>query len=190
LYTTSLTLFAKLRDPTDAAAWDRFVDLYLPLLFFWARKLPIRGADPADFVQDIFIKLKRELPTFTYDRTKGTFRSWLRTLCVNHWRDYQRKRASHLAQADDSQLAGLAMEDDALEVFRDQDYFAFLAREAFKVLASEFDPITRAAFIEVVMKARSVNEVAQELGVTPNAISMRKFRVVRRLRQELAEFLE
>jgi DNA-directed RNA polymerase specialized sigma24 family protein len=42
----------------------------------------------------------------------------------------------------------------------------------------------------VVLKDRPVHEVAQQLGLTPNAISMRKFRVVRRLRQELAEFLE
>jgi len=40
------------------------------------------------------------------------------------------------------------------------------------------------------MNGRPIHEVAQQLGITPNAISMRKFRVLRRLRRELGGFLE
>jgi hypothetical protein len=32
MHTTSATLLQKLRDPSDVAAWERFVELYLPLL--------------------------------------------------------------------------------------------------------------------------------------------------------------
>ena len=190
MHTTSFTLLDRLRNSSDSAAWDRFVDLYVPLLVFWARQLPVSGMEPADFVHDVFIKLKQELPKFTYDPAKGKFRRWLRTVCVNHWRDHQRKRANHLAQADAAQLAALASADDGLEQFWNQDYVAVLANEAFKILEKEFDPTTRAIFIEVAMNGRSVQEVAQQFGLSPNAVSIRKFHVLRRLRHELAEFLE
>jgi RNA polymerase sigma-70 factor (ECF subfamily) len=188
--TTSFTLLQKLRDPNDAAAWDRFVELYLPLLFFWARKLPAAGADPADLVHDVFVKLMQELPKSSYDPAFGGFRSWLRSVCQNHWRDHRRKRAHHVVQADDAQLEALAAADDGLERFWNEDYNSLLACAAFRLLEGEFDPITRAAFVEVVLNDCPVTEVARQFGLTPNAISMRKFRVVRRLRQELAEFLE
>jgi RNA polymerase sigma-70 factor, ECF subfamily len=190
VHNTSFTLLQKLRNPTDTAAWDRFVDLYLPLLFFWARQLTAGSADPADLVHDVFVKLMEELPKFAYDPARGGFRGWLRTVCHNHWRDHLRKRAHHLVQAEDAQLAALVATDDGLEQFWNQDYHALLVRQAFRLLQDEFDPTTRAAFVEVVLKDRPVHEVAQQVGLTPNAVSMRKFRVVRRLRQELADFLE
>jgi RNA polymerase sigma-70 factor (ECF subfamily) len=190
VYTTSLTLLQKLRDPNDTASWERFVDLYLPLLFFWARRLPVDGMDPADLVQDVFVKLVRELPQFTYNPANGGFRNWLRTVCMNCWRDHQRKRANHLVQADEAQLAALTARADGLEQFWAQDYHAMLMREAFRILEEEFDPLSRAAFKGVVLEGRSVQAVAEEHGTTPNAISMRKFRVVRRLREELADFLD
>ena len=113
-------------------------------------------------------------------------------VAVPRWsrRDHQRKRANHLVQADAAQLSALASADDGLEQFWNQDYVAFLATEAFKILEKEFDPTTRAVFVEVAMNGRAVKDVAQQLGLSPNAVSIRKFHVMRRLRHELAEFLE
>ncbi len=190
MHSTPLSLLQKLRDPGETASWERFVDLYLPLLLSWARRLPLDGMDPTDLVQEVFVKLVQELPRFTYDPASGGFRKWLRTVCMNHWRDYQRKRANHLVQAGEAQLAALAAREDDLEQFWSQDYHALLRREAFRILENEFDPLSRAAFTGVVLEGRSVQAVAQEHGTTPNAISMRKFRVVSRLRQELTDFVE
>jgi RNA polymerase sigma-70 factor, ECF subfamily len=190
MHTTSPTLLQKLRDPSDAAAWDRFVDLYLPLLMHWARRIPARGAEPADLVQEVFVKLTRELPKFNYEPARGRFRCWLRTLCGNQWRDYQKKRANQLGQADAAQLDGLPAADDGLEQFWNREYTAFVLREAFKIVEGEFDATSRTVFTEVIVNGRPVNDVAQALGVRPNAVSMRKFRVLRRLRRELGGFLE
>ena len=189
MHETSETLLQKLRDPTDAAAWYRFVELYLPLLFYWARRLPLKGADPDDLVQDVLLKLVQKLREFNYDPDGGGFRKWLRTLCNNHWRDHWRKRANRVRQADEARLEGLEVADVGLERFWNEDYFGFLVAETFKIIEREFDSSTRTAFVEVVMNGRTVNEVARDLGLTPSAISMRKFRVLQRLRQELVEFV-
>ena len=64
------------RDPA------RFVELYTPLLYYWARRVGLRRQDAADLVQDVFTLLVRKLPEFTYDRNKR-FRAWLRTVTLN-----------------------------------------------------------------------------------------------------------
>lgn len=188
VYDTSKTLLEKLRDPNDVAAWHRFVELYLPLLFWWARQLPLQGFDPEDFVQDILLKLVQKLPEFQYDPDGGGFRNWLRTLCHNHWRDHCRKLANRVSPANEAGLADLEVTDLDLERFWNEDYYGLLVAKTFRIMESDFDPTTRTAFTEVVLKERSVKEVAQELGLTPNAVSLRKIRVLQRLRQEFAEF--
>jgi len=50
--TTSVSLLERLRQPTAQQAWQRFVDLYTPLLYYWACRhrqcrLPDQGPSAA-----------------------------------------------------------------------------------------------------------------------------------------------
>src|SRR5688500_2921015 len=87
---TPASLLQRLRQPGDDDAWKRFVRLYTPLLFYWARKLGQQESDAADLVQEVFTLLVRELPAFTYDRQRS-FRGWLRTVLTNKWRELLRR---------------------------------------------------------------------------------------------------
>ena len=49
--TTSLSLLEQLRRSPDEAAWARFVHLYSPLLFGWARQAGLDEGDAGDLVQ-------------------------------------------------------------------------------------------------------------------------------------------
>src|SRR5438270_12313478 len=92
--TTSVSLLEQLRQPADRErAWKRFVQLYTPLMYHWARRLGLASADAADLVQDVFTLLLRELPRFAYDAGKS-FRGWLRTVTLNKWRDLRRRAAA------------------------------------------------------------------------------------------------
>ncbi len=68
---TPPSLLERLRLPGEEAAWGRFVELYTPLLFFWARRLGLQEADAADLVQDVFRALVRKLPGFVYEPGKS-----------------------------------------------------------------------------------------------------------------------
>ena len=81
--TTLPSLLEKVRDKRDGAAWKRLVDLYTPFLLYLARHWRLNGTEANDLVQDVFAKLVQELPKFNYDREKGRFRGWLRTLCFH-----------------------------------------------------------------------------------------------------------
>jgi RNA polymerase sigma factor (sigma-70 family) len=90
---TSPSLLNRLRaaDP-NAHDWAILYDLYRPFIFAWARKASIQDADANDIVQEVFAELRRALPEFEYDRTKGKFRSWLRVVFCNQVRKFRRSR--------------------------------------------------------------------------------------------------
>jgi RNA polymerase sigma-70 factor, ECF subfamily len=49
---TPVSLLDRLRQPADAAAWQRFVDVYQPWLRGWLSTHGVASADVDDLVQD------------------------------------------------------------------------------------------------------------------------------------------
>jgi hypothetical protein len=48
---TPASLLERLRRRGEQAAWAHFVDLYTPLLYYWARRIGLQPHDAADLVQ-------------------------------------------------------------------------------------------------------------------------------------------
>jgi RNA polymerase sigma-70 factor (ECF subfamily) len=184
--TTPVSLLERLRRPDEQAAWERFVRLYTPLLCQWARRLGLRDADAADLVQDVFVVLVRKLPEFRYD-PRRRFRGWLWTVTLNKWRE-RRRRAAPAAQADQADLDALSG-PDAADAVSEAEYRQYLARRALELLRAEFQPATWKAFWECVVNERPAAAVADELGLTENAVYLAKGRVLRRVRTHLAGLL-
>jgi RNA polymerase sigma-70 factor (ECF subfamily) len=184
--TTPASLLERLRQPSDRAAWARFVELYTPLLYYWARRVGLREADASDLVQEVFVLLWVKLPEFRYDPGKG-FRGWLRTVTLNKWRERLRKDQ---ARPD----AGARPLPDvpgpgALDVW-ETEYHQHVLRKAMELMQNEFEATTWKACWEIVACDRSAAEVAAELGLSVGAVRAAKFRVLARLRQELEGLLD
>jgi RNA polymerase sigma-70 factor (ECF subfamily) len=186
MHTTSVSLLQRLRQPGEAEAWERFVSLYTPLLYYWARKIGVQEADVSDLVQDVFALLLQKLPQFVHDR-QGSFRGWLRTVTLNKWRERCRRWAPPVDP--DAPLADLAVPDGA-EAFWEAEYRQRLVGRALEVMQAEFQPTTWKACWQHVVEGRPVAEVAEELGLSANAVYLAKARVLRRLHQELDGLLD
>ena len=185
--TTPVSLLERLRQPGERQAWQRFTELYTPLMYYWARRLGMQPSDAADLVQDVFAILIQKLPEFAYDRRKS-FRSWLRTVMFNKWRDQQR-RAEPPQQADEATFAELPGPDKA-DWVGEVEYRQNLIRRALQIMQADFQPSTWKACWEYVVSDRSAAEVAAELGISVGAVYVAKSRVLSRLRQELEGLLE
>ena len=177
---TSLTLLDRLRQPLDQAAWERFVELYTPLLCHWADRAGLPKSDAADLIQDVFQILVQKLPQFAYDQQRS-FRGWLHTVLLNQWRTRLRRRTPELLGANGAALAD-PVEPDA---FIEKEYRDYLIARALQVMRTDFQPNTWRACWEHVAQGRPVAEVAAELGISVRAVYLAKARVLRRLRQEL-----
>jgi RNA polymerase sigma-70 factor (ECF subfamily) len=129
----------------------------------------------------------KALPTFNYDPKQG-FRRWLRTVLMNRWRDHCRQGAATLQQADQRTLA-----EQAASNFRDledEEYRQQLAARAMQVMQAEFQPSTWKACWEHLISGRPALEVGKELGLSEAAVYAAKYRVLKRLREELDGLLD
>jgi RNA polymerase sigma-70 factor (ECF subfamily) len=184
---TSASLLQRLRRPDDPAAWARFVQLYVPLLWYWARRTGLQEADAADLVQEVLILLYQKLPEFTYDGQRS-FRNWLRTVTLNKWRESRRRRSPVPVEGGNA-LDAVACPDETLAI-EEAEYRRHLVGQALEVLKGEFSATTWKAFEEYVLAGRPAEEVAAELGARPGTVYAARSRVLSRLRQELAGLLD
>ena len=184
---TSVSLLKRLRQPTNQIAWDRFVRLYTPLLFYWARKAGLPDADCADLVQDVFCVLVRKLPTFEYDATKS-FRAWLRTVLVNTWHNRRRQKVAE--PVGDMDMFPPQKSSDTLIELEEAEYSQHLVARAIELMQAEFEPKTWQACWQLTVLGRSGAEIARELDLSINAVYLAKSRVLARLRRELDGLLD
>jgi RNA polymerase sigma-70 factor (ECF subfamily) len=181
---TSTSLLQRLQQPGASADWQRFVQLYTPLLYYWARGAGMPADDAADLVQEVLVVLVQKLPEFRYDAGQS-FRGWLRAITLNKWRERCRRHNTRPDQGGDSGLSGVA-EPDPAAGFEEADYREQLVRQALAIMQAEFEPTTWKACWEVVVTDRPAAEVAAELGVSVDVVYGAKSRVLRRLREEMA----
>jgi RNA polymerase sigma-70 factor (ECF subfamily) len=180
-------LLERLRQADDREAWDRFVALYTPLFYHWARRLGLQQSDAADLVQDVFAVLVRRLPHFRYQAGKR-FRGWLWTVLVNKWKRARKRQAAGPTTAE-ALLDTLPSAEDG-GGFEEAEYRQYLIGRALRLMQADFQPVTWKACWEYAVVGRPAAEVAAELGVSVNAVHLAKSRVLRRLRQELVGLLD
>src|SRR3954449_9186040 len=80
---TRVSLLVQIRDGSNHAAWQEFVNLYGPVVYGFARKRGLQDADAADLMQDVLRSVSSAISRLDYDRGQGTFRGWLFTITRN-----------------------------------------------------------------------------------------------------------
>jgi RNA polymerase sigma-70 factor (ECF subfamily) len=187
MLTTSPTLLNRLRQQNDPEAWERFVRLYTPLLLGWTRRQGFQEADAHDLVQEVLLKLVRELPT--YQRGDGqSFRGWLVRVTANQCADFRRRKATRVLPGADG--LSRVSDDSSIRELEEAEYRRLLARRGLDLVRPDFSATTWDAFVGLMLEGRHAAEVAAALKLSVNAVYLARNRVLTRLRQELAGLLE
>ncbi|QDU31380.1 RNA polymerase sigma factor [Anatilimnocola aggregata] len=185
MHSTSFTLLERVKVARNDADWDRFVNLYTPMLFAWAKRFGLGDADACDLAQDVLLILLKELPNFERGR-KFSFRSWLRTIATNKCREHLRRKKP---QALDP-MSALQLSDFDAEPFWEHEYRQLLVARALTVMKAEFEATTWQACWEHVVSGRKAADIGAELRLSEGAVYAAKCRVMKRLREELEGLLE
>jgi len=181
---TPISLVERLCRHPDEPHWERFVVLFTPPLMRWGNRLGVPAADVEDLLQDVFTTLFRKLPEFQYDPSKS-FRAWLWTVFHRQtlaWRKRQ-TRDLPLTVAHLESLASL----DSIAEATEAEYRRALIGRVLQIVQTDFPSLTWQIFWKVTVDGRPGVDVAQEFGVTANAVYLARARVLARLRQELAD---
>jgi RNA polymerase sigma-70 factor (ECF subfamily) len=189
---TSQSLLERVR-LRDAAAWSRLVDLYSPLVCHWCRKTGLGPEETADVVQETFLAVATHLPKFQKQNPSDTFRGWLRVIARNKIRDvFRRQHRQPQGQGGTTARQQFENLPDVSEIEISEGDRAeeqrLLLRQALELVRGEFEDVTWQAFYRVVVDGRSAQDAALDLDTTAGAVRQAKYKVLRRLRQELDEF--
>jgi RNA polymerase sigma-70 factor (ECF subfamily) len=185
--TTRTTLLERVRDPSDARAWAEFHGLYSRLIYHHARSRGLNDTEALEILGDCMERLVREMRGFRYDKLKGRFRAWLRTVATNKIADHLRRR--RLPPADQvwlDELPGSAQEGGELW---DRQWRAHHALHCWRDMAPHLPPVHAEAFRLCVLEGLPPADVAQRLGLKVNNVYQIKARITLRLKQAMQEVL-
>lgn len=185
---TQPSLLVRLKDAHDREAWERFVDLYAPLVYAFVRKRGLQDADAADLTQDVLRQVASAAKSLIYDPRRGSFRGWLFTVVRNRLTDHWRAAARDVRGSGDSsqwQQASeqLVTESDSAEW--DAAYERQLLECAAQQVHGDFTEATWSAFWQTAVEGREGKVVAGELGLTVAAVYLAKGRVMARLKEQV-----
>jgi RNA polymerase sigma-70 factor (ECF subfamily) len=169
-------------------AWARLDRLYRPFLFKWFLAHGVSHADAEELTQEVMRVVFQELKDFAHAGRVGSFRTWLRGVCLNRLLSYRRSRQLRGAAVGGTdfhaQLHEVADSDDNPAAEWDREHDVQILRQMLTNLANDFEQKTVGAFYRLVFDGVPAPQVAQELGMSVGAVYIAKSRVLRRLREE------
>ncbi len=177
----------------DPEGWDRMINLYAPLIYRWCRQKGLPAADAADVAQDALVAACVSIGKFDDTRDDSSFRGWLRRMTEYKIADHYRRqrnapRTNHGATLDHVVSSSPAACDGETVGDSASDTLQIASGELCVLLERvrpAFEPTTWRMFWQATVVGRRPVDVAAELDVTPNAVSIAKSRVLKRLRAEM-----
>jgi len=193
---TRATLIHRLKDWQDQAGWQEFFDTYWKLIYGVAVKSGLTGTEALDVVQETMISVAKHMPSFNYDRTRGSFKAWLMTM--TRWRitDQFRKRdpvlhskSRHEHCSDSTTAATLDNIPDRtsleLEALWDAEWEKTLLEAAMVKVKRGFDPQHYQIFDLYVNKGWTPDRIAKTFGIAVGQVYLTKHRVTEVIKKEV-----
>jgi len=191
---TSLSLLAHLRRSPESEAWNRLVNLYAPLIRAWLRKYDVQDSDADDLVQEVLLAVSKDLNKFKHGGQPGAFRGWLKAILVNRlrkfWRARDRRPQAHGNSDIDARLAQLDDPSSELSLIWNREHNQYVLRQLLALAEPHFAATTWKAFCRVALDGAPPDVVAEEMGISRNAVIIAKCRVLSRLRQQSEGLIE
>ena len=174
------------------------MEIYGPLVYYWARQKKLESNDANEITQRVFVKVVKSIDRFQHKR----FRGWLATIThhelADWWKEGNRQRQGVGGTQNVENIHNLPVRDEAEDLDSSVEFDdpatnadAYLAKRLLEMAAEDFRPKTVAAFVKRFVEGREVDDIAEELGMSKEAVFKAYGRVRKRLReraQELDDF--
>ena len=194
--TTSETMLRELGQDPLSPRWNEFVRIYKPVLerfvrYESGRGMPVPEADQDDLVQMTLASLVKTLPNFTYDRKKGRFRGYLRTIVKRMIWNVRRQRAADpvAPYTSVSDVSASSKEEERKAECQKQETRGRICAVAIHLALSSgrVRPETQAIFRRYALEMVPAEEVARQFRTTSNAVRQIKNRVLKIVQSEIKE---
>lgn len=166
-------------------SWESFYERYVPLIMGFARRAGARDEEAEDVCQEVMANFFRAASRFEYDPKVGRFRGYLKACTLNAMRSRWRKKKN---QVDVDASTGLAVADEAYAEHEwEQEWVRNVIARALETVkrTSNVSEQSWEAFELYGRREVPVEEVAERLGMNPEAIRQAKSRIARQVRTEI-----
>jgi RNA polymerase sigma-70 factor (ECF subfamily) len=182
---TRSSLLEQIRDLGDSRGWERFDELYRPMLFRYARDRGLSLDEAEEIVQECMTAMVEGIQRF---ERKASFRGWLRGMVDNKVADQIRKRNPERQGFTRDFARPQERERSPAELWEREWNRAHLLQCLAHVRA-EVSEHTFRAFQLYVLEGLPVSEISRRLGMTANQIYVAKSRVMTRIEERSSELL-
>jgi RNA polymerase sigma-70 factor (ECF subfamily) len=190
---TRLSLLARVRDHAEGASWREFYAIDQPLIFGYLRGLGLKEHDAHDLTQEVFCRFLAILPAFELDRKRGRFRTYLWRLTYTTLVDRARRRKVR-GRAEDEWVPRFRAADESESRKLEEEWIRRYRRRILDVVLPRVrprvSPTAWASFERRLLQGRPAAEVAAELGIQANVVSVYASRVLKDVRRGCAEIEE
>ncbi len=185
---TNDSLIARVKDPANEAAWIEFLAIYQPVVLRLARNRGLQPADADDLAQGVFLTLSNAINDWEPNPHGPPFRVWFFKITRNAIINALRSRQRYQATGGTSVLELLEqIPDDASSA----EFYRESQREVFRWVSAEvrpeFSPSTWNIFWRTAVDDIPAEQVAAEMQRKVGAIYVAKWRVLKRIRERVAE---
>jgi RNA polymerase sigma-70 factor (ECF subfamily) len=190
---TSISLILKVANEQDVTAWQRFCEIYQPLVYRIAISRGLQSADAHDLVQEVMARVARSISRWDPDANKGSFRGWISRIARNLIVDFFRRKNRLPVTSDHSDIRKFvettpAGTDDG--AWFDLEYEKQVFINAATQIKSKFNENTWQAFWLTSVENQAVESVAKQLSMTPGSIYVARSRVMAKLKETVKFLIE
>lgn len=175
---------------SNGDAWERFMDLYGPLVYYWCQRCGLASHDAPDVFQEAIKAVHGAIDGYKHDGR--SFRGWLWMIVRNKARDHYRRLKRQDQAAGNTKVAILLAQvpedmSEPTELGSESPEINSLLHRALDQVREKIEPRTWKAFWRVVVLGQATANVAAELAMTDSNVRNAKSRVLKRLRDALSE---
>lgn len=184
---TTTTVLDRLRDANDQSAWSGFVERFRAPITGFGRKLGLSLADAEDMAQETLVAFLESYRKNSFVRARGRLAHYLFGIAHNKTLLARRRLAGHEAQVrggGDGTTFWSALPDSAgAEEIWEEEWQQATLRQCLEQVQTEVSPQTFESFRLVVFEQKTPGAVAEQLGISRNAVFIAKHRIATRLRE-------
>lgn len=174
----------------DPDGWRRMAAIFGPMIYAWLRKAGLDPHDAADVAQEVLRTVYQRIGEFQ-PHGQGGFRTWLRAIARNKVGDFLRRQGRQVPTIElppDEALAADDTDDESSQTQASER--DGIVRRACLAIQHDFAPRIWQAFWRSVVDQHPTDQVAADLQMSPHAVRQARYRVLRRLREELDGLLD